>query len=165
MKTLLILFLSVSLSFAQKAEEFPFIGLSLSSQTIESQESHSEAEFKLKYGKQSLDWRTSFALSYNNNSYSSFEVTMDKILLDNLFGTPKFRPYVGAIVGYIRIDETLLKQPNYSQDGFYLGANIGLLIYATDRIDIDINYHYNSVQNLDSVDNIYGASLGLHYFF
>ena len=92
-----------------------------------------------------------------------------------MFGTAKLRPYLGAVVGYMSYDDNNLNIPLnldpedselYEEtNGFYFGGNFGFIIYASDNVDIDISYHYYSVQNLNFLDDLHGATLAMHYFF
>ena len=156
----------MTILFAQQdVEEFHFIGLNLSTDSIdfksmEDISSQRETTFGLRYGRQTLEWRTVFTLSGNNN-LQNFALEVDKILLDALFGMPEIRPYLGATVGYLHYDDTDVSDT----DGFYYGGNLGVLLYATDTIDIDLSYHYYDVSKLDPIDTMQGASLSIHFFY
>ena len=163
--TLLFTFLFTTLFAQQESEQFPFIGVTLSThaidfKSIDQTSSQNETVLGFRYGKQPLDWRTVFTLS-GNNDLQTFGMEIDKILLDELFGTPKLRPYLGATIGYLHYDE----DASLESDGFYYGGNFGFLIYATATIDVDLSYHYYKVSGLDPLDTMQGASLSLHYFF
>ncbi len=163
--TLLFTFLFTTLFAQQESEQFPFIGATLSTHSIDLKSldqtsSQNETLAGFRYGKQTLDWRTVFTLS-GNSDLQTFEMEIDKILLDELFGTPKFRPYLGATIGYLHYE----KDDISDNDGFYFGGNFGFLIYATATIDVDLSYHYYKVSALDPLDTMQGASLSLHYFF
>ncbi len=166
-RTLVVSFLFLTSLFGQSSQDFSFIGLSVSTQTIDInlEESTQETGLGLRYGQQSLDWRTTFSLDFTQDAYSSFSVELDKILLDHMFGTPKLRPYLGAVVGYMHYNDDQFSELYNGLDGFYFGGNFGFIIYTTDNIDIDISYHYYSVQNLDFLDDLHGATLAVHYFF
>ncbi|MBD3790168.1 MAG: hypothetical protein IE885_07380 [Campylobacterales bacterium] len=144
------------------AEEFPFVGIAVSSQknTILNEE-RSQKTVSLHYGQQSLDWRTMFSYEFKGSEYKSFSVHIDKILLDQLFGTPKFRPYLGGEIGTLKMADPLLED----QNGYYYGLGGGLILYATDHVDIDVGYRYHWVQKIESLDTIKGVMLSLHYFF
>lgn len=172
-RTLIISILFLTSLVGQSSKDFSFIGLSVSTQNINTDPGNSSREsgFGLKYGQQSLDWRTTFTLDYNTNSYYGAFVEVDKILLDDMFGTAKLRPYLGGVAGYMKFDKDELTMPLETGEaveetnGFYFGGNFAFIIYATDHIDIDLSYHYYKVQNLDFLDDLHGASLGAHYFF
>jgi len=167
LRILLVSLLFLTQLFSQSSQKFPFIGVSVSTQTLDINLKNKvqKAGFGLKYGQQTLDLRTTFSLEYNQNSYSSFSVEVDKILLDNMFGTPKLRPYLGAIIGYMKFNNDELREPFEETNGFYFGGNLGFIIYATGHIDIDISYHYYKIKNLDFLDDLHGTSLAAHYFF
>lgn len=163
--TLLFTFLCTLLSAQQESEQFPFIGATLATHSIDVKSldrtsSQNETVLGFRYGKQTLDWRTVFTLS-GNSDFQTFAMEIDKILLDEFFGTPKLRPYLGATVGYLHYE----KDVSWDNDGVYYGGNFGFLIYATATIDVDLSYHYYKVSSLDPLDTMQGASLSLHYFF
>lgn len=166
-RMLFIFILVMSAADAKSKQNFPFIGITASTQTINviDEEKSTEAGFGIRYGQQSLEWRTLFSLEYNQNSYSSFSVEIDKILLDDMFGTAKIRPYLGATAGYLKFDEDQLSMTYEETDGFYFGGNFGFIIYASDDMDIDLSYHYYEVKNLDFLNDLHGATLAVHYFF
>lgn len=155
-----------AITFAQAdTEQFPFIGANLATHAIDFQSitdtsSQNETVLGLRYGKQTLNWRTVFTLS-GNSDFQTFAIEIDRILLDELFGTPKIRPYLGGTVGYLHYDTV----SSSSSDGFYYGGDFGFLIYAAANIDVDLSYHYYKVSDLEPIDNMQGANLSLHYFF
>ena len=178
LRTLIVSLLFLTSLFGESSKDFSFMGLSASTQNINifPGESFWESGLALKYGQQSMDWRTIFNLDYTTNSYYGAFLEIDKILLDDMFGTAKLRPYLGGVVGYMNVDKDKLAIALEKVDpedfelfeetnGFYFGGNLGFIIYATDDIDIDLSYHYYKVQNLDYMDDLHGASLGAHYFF
>ena len=162
-KFVLLIALMFTSAFADDKEEFPFLGITVSTQSIsiEGKENPSETSFGLQYGKQTVDWRTMFALNFAGNGYKSLDIEIDKILLDNVFGMAEFRPYLGLTAGILQYDDDTLDE----ESGYYYGANLGMLVYATDNIDADISYHYYKVGDLEKVDTLKGASLSLHYFY
>ncbi|MFK5975784.1 MAG: hypothetical protein QM493_04695 [Sulfurovum sp.] len=154
----ILLFISL---FAKEAEEFSFVGIGVSGQNIELSNSKSDkTTVALKYGKQSIDYRTTFAFDYEDN-YQSLSMSLDKILVDTFFGTPKIRPYLGLGVGTLKYKDTTLSDDS----GYYYGGIGGFIVYVTDNIDMDISYHYNIVQEIKRLDNIQGLSFAMHYFF
>jgi len=159
---LLSLFLFTSL-FAQETEEFPFLGITVSTQSVdlENLSNQKETTVGLRYGKQTLDWRTMFTYEYKSNGYKSFAMEIDKILMDDIMGMPEYRPYIGASIGTLEIENDDLTDTS----GFFYGGHIGLLMYVTDNIDADLSFHYYKVKDIEGVDKIEGGTLGLHYFY
>jgi hypothetical protein len=161
-KIVLILIFTFSFLFSQDDEKFPFVGLGISAQTVDiNTHNNTENTISLHYGKQTLDWRTYFSYEFKSSDYQSLSVEIDKILLDELFGTPKLRPYLGLSGGILKYKDDSLEDT----DGFYYGGNSGFIIYLTDTIDLDLSYHYNIVQEIKTVDSIQGATFSLHYFY
>lgn len=152
--------------FAQQdLEEFHFIGVTLSADSINYEPitnipSQDETGFGIRYGRQTLHWRTVFTVSGNNN-FQTFALEVDKILLDELFGMPEIRPYLGATIGYLHYDNTYVSD----NDGYYYGGNFGFILYTTDTIDVDLSYHYYDVSKLDQIDTMQGGSLSIHFFY
>ncbi len=161
-KIIFIFIFILGLLFSQEVEKFSFAGLGISTQTIDiDTQSNKENTISLHYGEQTLDWRTLFAYEFKNSDYQSLSVEVDKILLDELFGTPKLRPYLGLSGGVLKYKDDSLEDT----DGYYYGGNAGFIIYATDNIDLDLSYHYNVVQEIKTLDSIQGATFSLHYFY
>ena len=160
-KFIVLLSLLFTTLFAQQdAEQFHFVGLTVSTdsmdfESISNLSSQDETAFGIRYGRQTLDWRTVFTLS-GNGDLQTFALEVDKILVDALFGMPEIRPYLGASVGYLHYEE---------DDGYYYGGNFGFLLYATDTIDVDLAYHYYKVDKLEPMDTMQGANLSIHYFY
>jgi len=160
-KFIVLLSLLFTTLFAQQdAEQFHFVGLTVSTdsmdfESISNLSSQDETAFGIRYGRQTLDWRTVFTLS-GNGDLQTFALEVDKILVDALFGMPEIRPYLGASVGYLHYEE---------DDGYYYGGNFGFLLYTTDTIDVDLAYHYYKVDKLEPMDTMQGANLSIHYFY
>jgi len=159
---ILSLFILTASLHSEEAESFTFIGVGLSSQTLKGKDFNVHTPiYSLKYGKQTLEWRTTFSYNFNKNSYKEFVMNVDKILLDRLFGTPKVRPYLGISIGSLSYKSTLLAD----RHGYHYGASTGLLLYLSDTIDFDINYHYSRIQEIPSLTSFNGFSFSLHYFY
>ena len=161
-KIILILIFTLSSLFSQEDTKFPFVGLGVSAQTINlDTHNNNENTILLRYGQQTLDWRASLAFEFKNSDYQSLSAEFDKILLDDLFGTAKLRPYLGLSLGILKYKNQILDDT----DGFYYGGNGGFIIYLTDSIDLDLSYHYNIVQDIKAIDSMHGTTLSLHYFY
>jgi hypothetical protein len=190
-RMLLILTLLFTSLYA-KEESYPFFGIQTSFQKLqfksivtdppnrlELSDSEDFTTFGLRYGMQTKDYRTAFSYDYTDD-FQTFDVGVDYILMDSMFGTPKVRPYVGATVGYIIYDEARIVEYNENRissnedsgedttvstsDGYY-GFDLGLLFYVSDNVDIDIGYHYYYMNRLEPLDIMSGFTISLHYFY
>ena len=153
-------FIFTGLFAQQNAEEFHFIGLIVSTDSMKYESDsiitdQDETSFGFRYGRQTHEWRTVFTLS-GNGDLQNFGLEIDKILVDELFGMPEIRPYLGASAGYLHYEEN---------DGYYYGGNFGFLLYASDTVDVDLSYHYYQTGKLEPLDTMQGASLSIHYFY
>lgn len=165
-KLVVLLTLFITTLFSNQApESFSFLGLTGSqyrtgfnkASTLLSQKENFPG---LRYGQQTIDWRTMFTLSGQKELYDA-SLEIDKILLDDLFGAPEVRPYVGFTFGYIHYENLTIGK----EDGYYYGAALGFVIYLSDDIDLDISYHYKKVKDIDFLNTLKGPSIGLHYFY
>ena len=162
---LLFAFLSLSLFAEESMQSFPFFGPTGTYSKLDFDKTkhskNAEQGFGgLRYGKQTLDWRTMFTLS-GNDKIQDFSMEIDKILLDDIFGYPQVRPYLGANIGFIHDKDKHLDTNN----GYYFGGAFGFLVYITDNIDMDISYHYDAIKDIDAFDTMRGGSFALHYFY
>ena len=144
-------------------EEFSFFGLFHSSQNATSANTadDSQSSIGVRYGQQTLDWRTMLSYSKNGEDLKLISAEIDKILMDNLLDFTRLRPYVGLSIGSISYTNT----KNSKDSGYFYGINAGVIIYATDNIDADISYYYLKSQGMESLDSIDGANMSMHYFF
>ncbi len=153
-------FIFTGLFAQQNAEEFHFVGLTVSTDSMKFESDSSirnqdETSFGFRYGRQTREWRTLFTLS-GNGDLQNFGLEVDKILIDELFGMPEIRPYLGGTIGYLQYEKN---------DGYYYGGNFGFLLYASDTVDVDLSYHYYQTGSFEPLDTMQGASLSIHYFY
>jgi len=194
MTKIFVLFLFLFNTLSAEQESFPFIGVTVSTQSVDLKPiiqgadgkpladrpvSSSETTYGIQYGVQTQDYRTTFSAEGNSN-FQMIDVEVDYILMDQMFGTPKLRPYVGATLGYVNYDSAVIKAYNEDRilddkandrntsistsDGYY-GLDAGFLIYVTDDIDLDVSYHYYFMDRLRPLDTMSGATFSLHYFY
>ena len=167
MSRVFILFLlTFSTLFSQEVEEFPFIGVTVSFEssdiltTTDAINTEENTNIGIRYGQQTVDWRS--MLTYTrSNKQKFFTAEIDRILLDEIYGSSLVRPYVGLTLGIVNFD----KQNFVDNSMYFYGFNAGLIIYATDDIDADISYHYYETFDDTEVANMQGATLSLHYFY
>jgi len=165
-RVLILLLLTFSSLFSEEIEEFPFIGVTVSYEssdiltTTDEVNTEKNTNIGIRYGQQTVDWRSMFTYSRSKNQ-KFFVAEIDKILLDEIYGSPIFRPYVGVSIGAVHFDNQ-----NFIDNTMYIyGFNAGLIIYATDNIDADLSYHYYETFNDTEVANMSGPTLSLHYFY
>jgi len=147
------------------SDSFSFIGIIASNNNVKFEndtEENNEKSYGIRYGQQTLDWRTMITYEHKDVGLKILALEVDKILLDSLLGSPKFRPYLGLTVGKIDYENSDIVD---DISGFFYGVNLGFILYATDKADVDISYHYYEVNELDSIQSIQGTGLSLHYFF
>jgi len=165
-KTLLLGTTLITTSFSA-SENFGFIGVGLGYQQVDPGIFEQDyTTFGIRVGQQNQEWRTTFGFEYETD-FSTVFLEADYIFLDEMFGTPKLRPYLGMNINYIDYNNFFdyTKNITIDEDGYSIGVNLGLIIYAGDRVDVDIGYHYNSVQGMDPVDVLQGVTLSIHYFY
>lgn len=159
--------------------QYPFLGIMVSSDTVTltsdtQKDDQKETLFGLRYGKQTQDFRTVFTLR-GNGDYQSIAVEADAFLMDDMFGMPEIRPYLGGTLGYMHYDEETLEQykenlpadTDTSSDTseIFYGLNFGFVFYVADNIDLDLSYHYYFIDRLEPLDTMHGVGFALHYFY
>ena len=177
----LILFIFLFHTLFADQEQFPFLGITVSSDTVSliseaNLDDQKETTFGLRYGKQTQDYRTVFTLAGNSDT-QSIAIEADVFLMDDMFGVPEIRPYLGGTLGYIHYDEDLLNtyreglpvdingSRSTDTSNVYYGVNLGFVFYVTDNIDLDVSYHYYFMDSLDPLDTMQGVGFSLHYFY
>lgn len=156
---ILFLFLFATLNATQ--ENFPFIGVSISSHTVNlmssatdkpnipnNPSSQKENTIGVQYGVQTQTVRTTFTAE-GNSDFQSMDAEVDYIFMDSMFGTAKIRPYIGGTLGYIRYDETVIKK------------------YNDNKIKYEIANNPNVGENNATVSNrngYYGLDLGMLFY-
>jgi len=181
MSRFFILFIFLFNSLYAEQEQFGFIGLVGSTETLSftpnaSLDDHTETSFGLRFGRQTQDYRTVITVA-GNNDQQSVAVEADFFLMDDMFGMPEIRPYIGGTLGYVHYDETVIDsyrdnipldinetKSTKTSDGYY-GLNFGFVFYVTDNIDLDVAYSYYFMDRLKPLDTKHGLSFALHYFY
>lgn len=158
----LFLFILISSGlFAKSPKQFPFFGIQTTDQRITLNGTiHRDTSIGIRYGKQTLDWRTMFTYDYSKKA-QMLTMEIDKILSNTLFGSSKVRPYVGFSIGATKIEDASLND----NSGYSYGGSAGLIIYASDTVDVDVSYYYNEIQEIQNAKTMRGVKFSLHYFF
>ncbi len=150
----------------EEVEQYPFIGLV----GAYNSDFENNALIGFRLGMQNNVWRTSFTYEENFDEYKAFILEVDRTLVAGLF-SGLGRLYIGASGGWIDTGDTptafldVDTTGSISSDGFVVGANIGLMYYISDQLDLSIDYRYLNVEDIPAIDKITGFSIALHYFF
>ena len=181
MSRFFILFIFLFNSLFAEQEQFGFIGIVGSSHTASfipdaNLSDQTETTFGLRFGRQTQDYRTVITVAAGSD-HQSVAVEADFFLMDDMFGMPEIRPYVGGTLGYIHYDEDVINtyredipldingtRSTETSDGYY-GLNFGFVFYVTDNIDLDVAYSYYFMDRLKPLDTRHGLSFALHYFY
>ena len=139
MSRLIVLLALLFTTLVAKQETFSFIGVSISTQTInlenrakymnnvggiwQDSEGNSkslpnidaDSSFSLRYGQQTMDYRTIFAIT-GNSTFQTASIEVDKILMDDMFGFPEVRPYIGGVIGYIHYKGDIKAKEDNTKD-------------------------------------------------
>jgi len=159
---LLSLLLLLPWRLQAQEESFSFIGISSASTELKgSQTTQQLSTLSLHYGAQTQEWRTLFAYEFHSNSYKKASMQIDKIVKDSLFGTPKVRPYLGVNLSILTYEDEHIEDTH----GYSYGGDGGLLFYLSDTIDLDLGYHYEAIEGIESMESLQGFWLSLHYFY
>jgi opacity protein-like surface antigen len=158
------LFIGSLNSLHGEENEFGFIGMGIGAYGVSfddntSLPSENISTVALRMGRQTRRMRTLFSIEYSSE-LAGAGIFIDYIPFDTMFGTPYFRPYIGLHAQYLRY-----QSGDTDEEGFGMGGQVGLLIYASDTIDVDLSYRYGFIQNSDILDSIDGFTLSLHYFY
>lgn len=190
-KQILFFWMLLSLFASAEVEQFPFIGVTVSTHTVDintPKESFSNDEVitGIRYGQQTLKWRTMFTYEFEQNGFETFTLEVDKILKDGIYGSAKVRPYAGLAFGTVsyvneklKYDINATKKSDSKSDkdkdsedsfevdtsGYFYGLSFGFIVYITDTLDLDLSYHYYDVIEFENLNNIQGFALSLHYFY
>ena len=127
MSRLIVLLALLFTTLVAKQETFSFIGVSISTETIDLENRakymnksggiyrdsegktkslpniDADATFSLRYGQQTTEYRTIFAIT-GNSTFQTASIEVDKILMDDMFGFPEVRPYIGGVIGYMHYE-------------------------------------------------------------
>jgi hypothetical protein len=157
-KLLLLLTLLCASLYADDYEKYPFIGVTVATESVcLNGESDNAGAIGINYGLQSRIDRSMLTL-YSSGSFTSFGVEYDRILATELLA-PEIRAYGGLSGGL------LYNEGAEDEFGFYYGINLGVMLYTSKHIDIDLSYYYHQIEGMDDRDQRQGVRLLFHYFY
>lgn len=121
------------------------------------------AEFGIRLGAQTDEWRTMFVFDYFDSSSDDQTVEKGFLMIDYFFMDSDIdtvvRPFIGANVGYANYESTLV-----DASGFIYGGQIGVTMRAGESVDIDLSYRYSLGQE-DELNNLSSITLGINYLY
>jgi opacity protein-like surface antigen len=121
------------------------------------------AEFGLRLGAQTDEWRTMFTLNYLDSDGDDQNVERVSLYVDYFFGGENmdimFKPFIGINVGYANYEST-----GIDSSDFIYGGQVGFVSSVTEEIDLDLSYRY-SLSNSDSFDSMGSLTFGFNYFY
>jgi len=123
----------------------------------------SAVEYGLRFGSQSNEWRATFAFDYFNSTSDDQSVEKGFLMVDYfLFNSDtdlNIRPFVGANVGLINYESTLVDATD-----FVYGGQAGVILGVTESIDLDLSYRY-SLSGSTKVNDLGSIVFGLNYLY
>ncbi|MEA1954426.1 MAG: hypothetical protein U9O24_08555 [Campylobacterota bacterium] len=122
----------------------------------------SAAEFGLRIGAQTEEWRTTFAFDYYDSSDDDQNMEKGFLLLDYYFlngNESAVKPFIGLNVGYVNYESTFIED-----NGFLYGAQAGFAVDVAETMELDLSYRY-SLSNADALDHTASVVFGLNYLY
>ena len=121
------------------------------------------AEYGLRLGAQTDEWRTMFVFDYFNSDDDDQTVEKGFLMIDYFFLDSDIdtvvRPFIGANVGYANYESSFV-----DESGFLYGGQIGITMRASESVDIDLSYRY-SLGEVDALNNVSSITLGINYLY
>jgi opacity protein-like surface antigen len=121
------------------------------------------AEFGLRLGAQSEEWRTIFVLNYYDNVDEDQNKETLQLAIDYFFAGDTldiaFKPFIGVNAGYTNYESTGIDSSDFSY-----GGQVGFVSSVTESIDVDLSYRY-SLSSSESLSNMGSLVLGFNYFY
>ncbi len=143
-----------------------FIGLEVGAATVDGERlggifhQGDAVEYGLRFGAQSDEWRATFAFDYFDSSSDDQNVEKGFLMVDYfLFNSDNIRPFVGANVGLINYESTLVDATD-----FVYGGQAGVIVGLGENIDIDLSYRY-SLSGSERVNDLGSIVFGLNYLY
>lgn len=172
-KTVVALLAGMALGSSVYAGSAPgdkkFLGLEVGAATVkgdtfyELNREGTAAEYGVRLGAQTDEWRTMFTFDYFDSSDDDQNVEKALVTVDYFVynsGTEvSVRPFVGLNVGYANYEST-----GVDVSGIVYGGQAGVVIGITPEIDLDLSYRY-SLSQTDEFDSMGTIVFGFNYLF
>ena len=146
-----------------------FLGAELGYATVDGQKAGgafhegSALEYGLRFGAQSNEWRATFLFDYFNSTDDDQSVEKGFLMIDYFLfeseSSINIRPFVGANVGLINYESTLVDTTD-----FVYGGQAGVAFGINENIDLDLSYRY-SLSGSERVNDLGSIVFGLNYLY
>jgi opacity protein-like surface antigen len=166
---LLSTLLGTSLFAGNNSDTKGFIGFEVGGATVDGETatnySHqgSAAEFGIRFGAQSDEWRATFTYDSFDSSDDDQNVEKGLLLVDYFLFTTDTKvavtPFVGANVGMINYEST-----NVDATDFVYGGQAGVIVSVMQNLDLDLSYRY-SLSGSERVNDLGSIMFGLNYLY
>ena len=128
--------------------------------------STNNAEYGVKIGMQSEEWRTTLLCNFftkEGHKYQKVMFDFDRFMWTSLFNkidATLFKPYLGGHIGWMRYTDTL----SLNDAGLVYGGQAGLAWNLSQEVDLDLGYRY-SLTNIKEVESINSVVFGMNYLY
>jgi len=146
-----------------------FLGIEVAASSVEGERLNDfnhqgfGAEYGLRLGAQSDEWRATFAFDYFNSNSDDQNVEKSLAMIDYFFyhndSNFNIQPFIGANIGLINYEST-----GVDATDFIYGGQAGVIIGINEKIDFDLSYRY-SLSGSTKVNNLSGIIFGLNYIY
>ena len=174
MKKIAVVLLSTLLGSSLYADNYSsdskgFLGLEVAAGTVEGERLNdfmhegSGAQFGLRFGAQSDEWRATFAFDYFDSSSDDQNVEhalfmADYFFLNNNYET-NIRPFIGANIGLMNYEST-----GVDATDFTYGGQAGVVVNINENLDLDLSYRY-SLSASQRVNQLGALVFGFNYLY
>ena len=146
-----------------------FLGLEVGAATVDGDRADGlkytgdAVEYGVRFGAQSNEWRATFAFDYFNSNGDDQKVEKGHLMVDYFLfesvGEMNIRPFVGANIGLINYESTLVDVTD-----FIYGGQAGIIVGVSESVDLDLSYRY-SLSNSEQVNDLGGIIFGFNYLY
>ena len=121
------------------------------------------ADFGVRLGAQSDEYRATFAFNYMNSDDDDQNIEKLSLSVDYFFAEKNLdlmvKPFIGANVGYANYEST-----GIDVSDFVYGGQVGVMFPITREIDLDLSYRY-SLSNSDALNSTGSLTFGFNYLY
>jgi len=123
-----------------------------------------DVEFGVRIGAQNDEWKSTVLFDYfdsqdHDQNTEKLLLLVDYSLWNTQVNDIEIKPYLGANVGYMNYESTLIEE-----SGFLYGTQAGVALSLSEIIEVDLSYRY-SLMSMDTVDHTESVFFGLNYLY